>query len=322
MTQMRGAMGPKISIVGTGYVGSTIAYTLVTKCITSELVLIDKNTRKAEGEAMDIGHGVPFADASSLAPIVSGDFSDTAGSDIVVITAGANRKPGEARTDMILRNAIVMRDVASQIAKYSPDAVLIVIANPVDALSYVAQKVTGFPPERVIGSGTILDVSRLRYLLSKETGVAADSIHAYVFGEHGDSSFVPWSLTRVADMGIEEASHMFNLDSEKMQHISDAVHTAGQDVIKRKGATYFGITLCTIRIIEAIVRNEKIVLPVSSLMSGDDNQYGIKDVYLSIPTALGERGVEYTLAPKLNDDEMKKLRKSAEVIKKVQSKVI
>ncbi len=307
----------KISVIGAGFVGSTIAYTLMMRGVASEIVLVDMNAKKAEGEAIDISHGAPFAKAAS---VTSGDYDATTSSDLVIITAGTSQKSGETRTDMVVRNAAVVTDVCENVAKFSPDAVLLIISNPVDIMTYVAQKVTGFPPERVIGSGTVLDSSRLRYLLSRETGIDARNIHGYVFGEHGDSEFVPWSLVNIAGMGIDEATCALNycLTDEVLQRIADETRNAAYEIIERKGSTYYGIALSATRIAEAIVRDEKAIMTVSSLLSG---QYDIDDVYLSVPAVLGENGVERILTPKITDEELAKLRKSAETLKEVRARL-
>lgn len=307
----------KVSVIGAGFVGSTVAYTLMMRGVASHIVLVDTNADKAEGEAMDISHGATFAKAST---VISGDYTATTNSDIVIVTAGTSQKPGEARTDMVVRNAAIMRDVAGQVAHHSPNAILLIISNPVDVMAYVAQQVTGFAPERVIGSGTVLDSSRVRFLLEKQTGIDARDIHAYVFGEHGDSEFVPWSLVNIAGMGIEEATCSLNycLAPEVLQNIADETRNAAYEIIQRKGATYYGIAMSASRIVEAIVRDEKAIMTVSSLLNG---QYDINDVYLSIPAVLGENGVERLLTPKMTDDEMAKLHNSANVLKEVRSRI-
>jgi L-lactate dehydrogenase len=305
----------KISVVGAGFVGSTIAYTLVLKGVASDIVLVDVNRDRAEGEAMDIAHGAPFA---KVASIRAGDYADTAGSDLVIVTAGTNQKPGETRLDLIARNAAIMRDAAGQLAAASPDTILLVVANPVDVMSYVAREVTGFPAERVIGSGTVLDSSRFRYLLSLELGgLDPRNIHGYILGEHGDSEFPAWSLVNVAGMGIDEAAQVFGVtfDAAVRDRLAAQTRNAAYDIIARKKATYYGIGLSATRIVEAIVRDEHSIMSCSTLLTG---QYGLDDVYLSLPVVLGQHGVERVVTPKLPDAEVALLAKSAGLLKDAQ----
>ncbi|MDR2930677.1 MAG: L-lactate dehydrogenase [Propionibacteriaceae bacterium] len=308
----------KISIIGAGFVGSTIAYTLVARGVASDLVLVDTNQARAEGEAMDIAHGAPFAKVSSIR---AGGYEDTAESDLVIITAGTNQKPGETRLDLIQRNAAIMRDVATQVAKFSPQTVLLVVSNPVDSMSFVAQQVTGFPAWRVIGSGTVLDSSRFRYLLSCELDfVDARNIHGYVLGEHGDSEFLAWSLVNVAGMGIDETAEAFGVDFglDKRKDIADRTRRAAYEIIARKGATYYGIGMAATRIVEAIVRDERSIMSCSTLLDGP---YGIDKLYLSLPVVLGQHGVSHVFTPQLTPEEMAALGRSAEVLRSAQNMV-
>jgi L-lactate dehydrogenase len=305
----------KISVVGAGFVGSTIAYTLVQKGVASDIVLVDVNHDRAEGEAMDIAHGAPFAKVSSIR---AGDYPDTKGSDLVIITAGTNQKPGETRLDLITRNATIMRDAAGQIAQHSPDTILLVVANPVDVMSHVARQVTGFPAQRVIGSGTVLDSSRFRYLLSLEFGgVDPRNIHGYILGEHGDSEFPAWSLVNVAGMGIDEAASVFGVtfDASVRDRIASQTRNAAYEIIQRKHATYYGIGMSASRIVEALVRDEHSIMSCSTFLDGP---YGLADVYLSLPVILGQHGVEKVLTPALPDDEVTLLHRSADLLKQAQ----
>lgn len=307
----------KVSVIGSGFVGSTIAYTLMMRGVASEIVLVDVNPAKAEGEAMDISHGAPFAKISTVR---AGGYEETHGSDIVVITAGTNQKPGETRIDLILRNASIMRDVAKNVAEHSPGAILLIISNPVDVMTYIARETTGFPKHRVIGSGTVLDSSRFRYLLSQSFGIDPHNVHGYILGEHGDSEFPAWSLVNIAGMSIDEASCMFGdqFNQETRNSIANATKNAAYEIINRKGATYYGIGISASRIIESIIRDEKSIMTVSSLLHGE---YGINDVYLSVPAILGERGIEKILTPKLNDEELSNLHRSAEVLRQARYKI-
>lgn len=307
----------KISVIGAGFVGSTIAYTLVMKGVASDVVLVDVNAEKAAGEAMDISHGAPFAKSST---IVAGDYKATRGSDIVIITAGTNQKPGETRMDLITRNAAIMRDVAKNVAEHSPNSILLVISNPADIMAYVARQVTGFPKNRVICSGTVLDSSRFRYLLAHRFDIDPRNVHAYVMGEHGDTEFPAWSLINIAGMDIEEASRLFGkeINDEVRQEIADATKNAAYEIINRKGATYYGIAMSATRIAEAIVRDERSIMTVSSLLDGE---YGIEDLYLSVPAILGEHGIEKVLTPHLSDLELANLHRSADALRKAHSQI-
>ena len=283
----------------------------------SDIVLVDVNNEKAEGEAMDISHGAPFAKASS---VVAGDYLATRDSDIVIITAGTNQKPGETRIDLISRNTSIMRDVAKNIAENSPNAILLVVSNPVDIMTYVAREVTGFPAERVIGSGTNLDSARFRFLLGQKFAIDARNIHAYVLGEHGDSEFPAWSLVNVAGMNINEASDKFGgiMQDQDYLTLANQARNSAYEIINRKGATYYGIAMSVERIVSAILRDERSVMPMSVLLDG---QYGINDVYLSLPTVLGENGIEKILTPELSGEELGKLHHSASILKEARSHI-
>ena len=308
----------KLSIVGAGFVGATIAYSLVMRGDVSDIVLVDVDHARAEGEAMDISHGAPFAKVSA---IHAGDYPDTTGSDLVIITAGTNQRPGESRLDLLARNATIVRDAARLAARYSPHAIQLIVANPVDVMSYVAQRATGLPPAHVIGSGTVLDSSRFRYLLAQELGgLDPRNIHGHILGEHGDSEFPAWSLVNIAGMGLTEAARVLGvpLDAAARDRVTQRTRDAAYEIISRKHATYYGIGMITRRIIEAIVRDERAIMPVSILLSG---QYGIDDVYLSLPAILGEHGVEKILAPGLAAEEVTLLHRSADMLHEAQESV-
>jgi L-lactate dehydrogenase len=307
----------KISIIGTGFVGSTVAYTLMMRGVASDIVLVDANQAKAEGEAMDIEHGSPFA-AESV--VRAGGYAETHNSDMVIITAGTNQKPGESRIDLISRNAAIMRDIAEQVAAESPEAVVLIISNPVDVMTYIFRQMTNFPKHRVIGSGTNLDSARFRYLLSQKFSIDSHSIHAQIWGEHGDSEFPVWSLVRIAGMNINESSDQFGgvMADSDYDAIAETVRNAAYEIINRKGATFYGIGMSAARIAEAILRNEKSILPVSVLLHGE---YGIDDVYLSLPAVLGEHGVSKILTPAISDDELNKLHHSAALLKEARAQL-
>ena len=301
----------KLSVIGAGAVGATTAYTAMMKGIASEIVVCDPPMAdKAEGVAMDIDHGSVFAPESVVR---SGNYEDTKNSDLVIITAGTAQRPGETRMDMVGRNASIMRSVAKEVAKNSPDAVILIISNPVDVMTRVFQEETGFPASRVIGSGTNLDSARFRYMLSRKFGVDAKNVHAYILGEHGDSEFAAWSIMDIAQMNINEASDAFGglMADEDFAKIADDVKNSAYEIINRMGATYYGIAMSAVRIAEAILRDEKSVFPLSVKLSGE---YGLRDVYLSLPTVVGENGVIKVLAPNLSEAEIAKLKNSAKIV--------
>jgi L-lactate dehydrogenase len=301
----------RVAVVGTGNVGSTFAYALVQSGLASEIVLIDANHTRAEGEAMDMNHAVPFF---SPCRIWAGEYLDCAGAAVTVITAGANQKPGETRLDLVKKNTGIFKQIISQVARHNPNGIILIATNPVDVLSYVAWKISGLLPERVIGSGTILDTSRFRYLLSEHFGVDPRSVHAYIIGEHGDSEVPVWSLANIAGMRLKDFCCLQDVqyDQAKMDEIFKQTRDAAYEIIQRKGATYYAIGAGLVRIVEAILRDQRTVLPVSTLI---DKYYGIDDVYLSLPTVLDRGGVEALLRLELAEDEIVGLRKSAEVLK-------
>lgn len=296
----------KVSVIGAGFVGSTTAYTLMMKGVASEIVLIDVAAEKAEGEALDIKQGVPFA---PNVKVYSGDYSATAGSDLVIITAGTNQKPGETRLDMVSRNAAIMTGIAGEIAKYAPNAIALIIANPVDVMARVFEEVSGFPRKRVIGSGTNLDSARFRYILATRLGVDPHDVHGYILGEHGDSEFVAWSTVNVAGMNIDETEK--ELGEQDREGIESKTKNAAYEIISRKGATYYAIAMSAARISEAIIRNEHAIIPLSVRMTGE---YGLNDVYVSLPTVVGEHGIEKVLTPSLTDEEIVKIQNSAKIL--------
>ncbi|MCL2037544.1 L-lactate dehydrogenase [Candidatus Saccharibacteria bacterium] len=307
----------KISVIGAGFVGSTTAYTLMAKGIASEIVLFDRKIERAEGEVMDIEHGSPFT-AETLVR-AAGNYDETKDSDIVIITAGAKQEPGETRLNMATKNAEIMRSIVSEVAPRSPQAILLIVTNPVDVMAYVAREVSGFPKSRVIGSGTNLDSARLRFTLSKKFGdIDSRDVHAYILGEHGDSEFPAWSLANIGGQNIDAAAAQFHVDlSESVKsELGDSIKNAAYEIINRKGATYYGIAMSVARICEAILRDERSIIPLSVLLNGE---YGIDDVYLSVPVIVGEHGIEKILTPHLTDDEMGKLHNSANVLKEARA---
>lgn len=303
----------KVAVVGAGFVGSTTAYTLMLSGLVSELVLIDINKEKAEGEVMDMNHGMPFV---RPVDIYIGDYRDCAGADIVIITAGANQKQGETRIDLVKKNTEIFKGIINQILKYNTDCILLVVTNPVDILTYVTYKLSGFPKNRVIGSGTVLDTSRFRYLIGQKVGVDPRNVHAYIIGEHGDTEVPTWSLANIA--GIPMEKYCKNVDmclgEPTRKEIFDNVKNAAYHIINKKGATYYAVALAVRRIVEAIVRNENSILTVSSLIEG---QYGINDICISLPTLVNRQGIVNILDIPISDQELALLTKSASTLKEV-----
>ena len=301
----------KVAIVGCGFVGSASAFALMQSGLFSEMVLIDVDKDKAEGEALDIGHGMPLARPMQ---IYAGDYDDAADAAIIVVTAGANQKPGETRLDLVKKNAAIFKSIMPEFAKRQCQGIMLVVANPVDILTYLAIKLSGLPQNRVFGSGTVLDTARLKYLLGEHLKVDSRSIHTFIIGEHGDSEFATWSTTNVSSVPLHDFCEMrgHHNHEEAMREIENSVRNSAYEIIKRKHATYYGIAMAVKRICEAIIRDEKSVLPVSSLMH---SVYGIEDVALSMPAIVGKDGVECLIPDKLSPDEQGKLRESAKIIK-------
>ncbi len=308
-------MSKKITILGAGNVGATIAYTLTQGSLASEIVLIDINRAKAEGEAMDIIHGAPF---STPLHIYAGDYSDAAGSDLVIITSGIGRKPGQSRLELASINTELIREIAPKIASYCPNAVYVIVSNPVDVLTYAFIKYSGLPASQVIGSGTMLDTSRLRSMVSSRLSVSAKNIHAYVFGEHGDSSSFPWSVTSVIGMDFRQYCRSIHHYTEEqtevfLKGVEKDVREAGGEIIKRKGATYYAVSTCVATIAKAIFSSNDSILTVSCLAH---NRYGIKeDVCLSLPCVLGPKGIVREVDPPLLNQELKAVQDSAKILR-------
>ncbi|MBU3183059.1 L-lactate dehydrogenase [Clostridium psychrophilum] len=307
------AKGNKISIIGAGFVGSTTAFALMTSGLTCEIVIVDINKDKAEGEAMDLSDGISFVRPIE---VTAGEYADTKDSDIVIITAGVGQKPGQTRLDCISKNLAVFKTIVPKIVKFSPNSILLVVSNPVDILTYITYKISGFPSNRVIGSGTVLDTSRFKYLLSKHFEIDARNVHTYIMGEHGDSEIATWSLTSIAGMNVDEYCNICTrkCSGEMKFDIYEEVKNSASIIIKKKGATYYAIALAIKRIVEAILSNENSILTVSSLLKGE---YGIKDIYMGVPSIVGRNGVKKILGVKLSEDENMKLFESSKVLKSV-----
>ena len=303
--------GKKVAILGAGNVGASIAFTLALKGLCSEMVLIDINKDKAKGEAMDIMQGTAFCPSIE---IKNGDYPDAVDSDLVIITVGIARKPGQTRIDLCKTNAKIMASVMPEITKYAPNANYIVVSNPVDVLTYEAIQVSGLSPKQVMGSGTVLDSARLRTCLADHAGVNVKNIHAFVFGEHGDSSMIPWSLATIGGMSFDAYCKAVE-DLGDKDAIQQEVRAGGAEVIKCKGATYYAIALSVSQIAEAILRDTKMILTVSTLQDG--SRYGVKDVCLSLPCVVGANGIEREITPPLLPEEEEAVRKSAAALREV-----
>jgi L-lactate dehydrogenase len=301
----------RVAVIGAGHVGATFAYTLELSGLAAEIVLVDVDRGRAVGEAMDLGHAVPFSHPTR---IWAGDYGDCAGAVVTVVAAGANQKPGETRLDLVRRNATVFADVVPRVVKANPDGLILTATNPVDVLAYEAWQLSGLPPERVIGSGTILDTARFRYLLGQHLGVDPRSVHAFIAGEHGDSEVPLWSSANVAGVRLEPycAAQGTHFDHATRDQLFVGTRDAAYAIINSKGATYYAVAAGLARIVEAILRDQHTVLSVSNLVRG---AYGIQDVYLSLPAVVARRGVERVLQLELSPEEQAGLRRSAEVLR-------
>ncbi|MBI4927140.1 MAG: L-lactate dehydrogenase [Anaerolineae bacterium] len=301
----------KVAVVGAGFVGATFAYALLQSGLASEIVLIDVNRARAEGEAMDLNHAAPLA---RPARVWAGDYADCAGAAVTVVTAGSNQRPGETRLDLTARNAEIFKSIIPEIAKHNPNGIILIATNPVDVLTYIAWKISGLPHNRVIGSGTILDTARFRYMLSQYFQVDPRSVHAYIIGEHGDSEVPVWSLANIAGMRLPvycAQNEMGCVDAD-LQEIFIQTRDAAYHIIERKGATYYAIGNGLLRIVEAILRDQSTVLSVSSFI---ENYYDLNDIYLSLPSIIDAGGVERVLRLELAPDEILGVRNSANVLK-------
>ncbi len=303
----------KAAIVGCGFVGSASAYALMQSGLFSEMVLIDANHEKAEGEAMDIAHGVPFAGHMK---IYAGDYDDAADAAMIIVTAGAAQKPGETRLDLVHKNVAIFKSIIPEIAKRNFGGVLLIVANPVDILTYVAQKLSGLPENRVIGSGTVLDSARLKYALGEHLGVDSRSVHSFIIGEHGDSEIAVFSSANVSGIPLNDFCEMrghFNHE-EATKRIAEDVKNSAYEIIAKKGATYYGIGMSVKRICQCVMRDEKSILPISAILH---NQYGIDDIALSMPAIVGHEGLETHVPIRLNEDEQSRLLASAQSLKEI-----
>jgi L-lactate dehydrogenase len=303
----------KISIIGAGFVGSTSAFAIIDAGLASDIVLVDINREKAEAEAMDLSHGAAFVKTVN---VIAGDLEDTANSDLIIITAGIGPKPGESRLDVLNKNIPVFKDIIPKLAHFSPNSILLVVSNPVDILTYLTYKYSGFPANRVIGSGTVLDTSRFKSILSKQFDIDARNIHAYIIGEHGDSEIASWSLTKIAGMSVDEYCLVAdrNCGEKFKEAIQHEVKHAAYEIINRKGYTNYAVALAVRRISEAILHDEQSILTVSGLLQ---DVYGISDVYLAMPCVVGKDGISKILPIPLSSDEIGQLQRSANLLKDI-----
>lgn len=308
----------KVAIIGCGFVGAASGFALMESGLFSEMVLLDANKDKAEGEAYDIAHGIPFGRPMK---IYAGDYDDIADAAIIIVTAGANQKPDETRLDLVHKNVEIFKSIIPEIAKRNYQGVLLIVANPVDILTYTAQKLSGFPENRVIGSGTVLDTARLKYALGEHLGVDSRSVHAFIVGEHGDSEIAAFSSANISGIPLDDFCELRGHydHSGSTAKIAEEVKNSAYEIISKKGATYYGIAMSVKRICEAIIRDEKSILPISTMMHGE---FGIEDVVLSMPAVVGREGYETKVPIVLDQDEVTRLHESANTLRQVLDEVI
>ncbi len=301
----------KCAVIGVGFVGATSAFTLANSGLFSDIVLVDANHKKAVGEAADINHGISF---SKPCRVRAGEYADLAQCGLIVIAAGANQKPGETRIDLLNRNLAILKSIIPQITAVNRECILLIVSNPVDILTYMATKIADLPAGHVFGSGTVLDTSRLKYMLGQHLGVDSRNVHGFIIGEHGDSELAVWSSANISGLDIEDYCKVVGKDYSfgTMQRIYENVRDAAYSIIEGKGATYYAIGMAVLRIAEAIVRDEHSVLPVSSLVTG---HYGVSEVCLGLPSIVGRDGVEAVLDLPLSEEELTQLTGSAEKLR-------
>jgi L-lactate dehydrogenase len=308
----------RVALIGTGFVGSSYAFALLNQGVTEELVLIDINKEKSEGDAMDLNHGLPFA--PSRTKIWFGDYSDCKDADLVVLTAGANQKPGETRLDLVEKNTAIFKGIVNSIMESGFDGIILVATNPVDILTYAVWKFSGLPKERVIGSGTILDTARFRYLLGDYFDVDTRNVHAYIIGEHGDTELPVWSHADIAGTTISEwTKNKEGFNQSDLDNIFFNVRDAAYQIINRKGATYYGIAMGLVRVTKAILQNENSVLTVSAYLDG---QYGQKDIFVGVPAVVNRNGIREVVDLELNKEEQEKFAHSVSVLKHTMEPVL
>ncbi|WP_370650040.1 L-lactate dehydrogenase [Oscillochloris sp. ZM17-4] len=310
MCMTLGKRSGKVGLVGTGMVGTSFAYALTQRSLANELILVDADQARAEGEAMDLNHGIPFVRPMRIR---AGDYADLTGADLVVVAAGANQRPGETRLDLLAKNAAIFREIIPKVLAASDDSVIVIATNPVDILTYISAEIAGQTSQRVIGSGTILDTARFRYMLGEHYGVDARSVHAYIIGEHGDSELAVWSLANIAGVRLADfvGANGQGYDQQTLDGIFEQTRGAAYEIIKRKRATYYAIGLGLLAIADAVLRNQHTVLTVSSPMIG---QYGVSNIAISLPTIIGRSGIEEVLDLPLSPDEIAGFQQSAQLL--------
>jgi L-lactate dehydrogenase len=302
----------KVTVVGAGFVGATAAFALMQSSVVNEIVLIDVNKEKAEGDALDMSHGVPFM---KPVKVTAGDYGDAEDSELVILTAGANQRPGETRMDLLKKNAAVFREIIGQLTpRLTHETTLLTVTNPVDVLTYLTYRLSGFPANKVIGSGTVLDTARFRHALGEHVGVDARNVHAYIVGEHGDTEVAVWSGASVGQIPMDDYCRNCGVcgGAEKYD-IYEKVKNSAYEIIRKKGATYYAVALAVKRITECLLRDERSILTVSSLFTGE---YGIDGVCISAPVIVGANGAEQVLRLNLSGDELAALRRSADAVKR------
>ncbi len=303
----------KVVVIGAGSVGTAYIYALLPTGVAGQIALVDTDENRVKGEVMDLSHGLPFIPPVT---IKHGDYSDCADADIIVVTAGAKQKPGQSRLELIVQNVKIVHSICASIAEQKSPAVLVMVTNPVDALTYVALKQLNWPRERIFGSGTVLDSARFKYLLSRHCNIDAHNVHAYIIGEHGDSEVPAWSMTHIAGVPIKQYCQTCNVCDYEQHHreIAEQVRSSAYHIIDYKGSTYYGIGLSLVRITQAVLRDENSILTVSTLMQGE---YDIENVCLSVPCVVGSGGTKSIIRAPLTEHELKALHASADKIKKV-----
>ena len=310
---IKNTRGSKIAIIGAGSVGTTFAYSLLIRGLFSQIVLIDADAERAKGEAMDLNHGLPFAEPVN---IWAGDYSDCENADIVAISVGSARKSGQSRLELAMNNFEIMKQVVAKITEYNKKCILLIVTNPLDAMTYAALKLSDFPATKVIGSGTVLDTARLRYSLGEYLKVDARNVHAYIIGEHGDSEVPVWSLANVAGIRLKDYCPLCKVpyDTDAFDDLFLKVKNAGYEIIKRKGRTNYGVGLSITKIVESIIRNENSILTVSCYL---ENYQGVSDVCLSVPVVVNRDGIREIITLPLDEKEKEAFRKSADIIKEI-----
>lgn len=307
----------KVVLVGTGFVGMSMAYTMLNRGGVNELVLIDLDENKAKGEEMDLNHGMPFAPQKMT--IKAGNYDECSDAQVVVITAGIAQKPGQTRLELAETNARIMKSITESIMKSGFNGIIVVASNPVDLMTYVVSEVSGLPKNQVIGSGTVLDSARLRYILSDYFEISSKNIHAYIMGEHGDSSFVPWNHAYVGCKKVEDIVKEQNKSKEHLEEIHKEVVNSAYEIIEKKKATYYGIGMSLSKIVKSILDNDNSVLTVSTYLK--DGEYGQDDIYIGVPAVVNKNGVRELLTLKLSEEDQKKLDESCRILKEMREKI-